>query len=291
MEISPQLAEKEKKDQSIAAAVSVGLHALLLLLLYFLLAWKPQIPPPPEYGIELNFGLDATGSGAVQTRATANESENTEDSQPAPEVPEPSNEPTQPKVDAAPPVSEPTVVTTPEPSPFTVKEEPKVKPEPKREEVKEPEKPKALYPGKSKTNTSGSGESGTSTNPTGNSNGDDANAVGDKGDPKGTIDAKNLYGKPGQGSGGSLDMPGWRWDNIPRPNDQSNESGKLVFEVKIDDDGEIISVRKVEGTVSAGIERLYRAEVEKTTFSRTGPKSPGAPTTTVGYITFIIKSR
>ena len=41
----------------------------LLILFFFLLAWKEPFPPIPEYGIELNFGIDNQGSGTVQQQA------------------------------------------------------------------------------------------------------------------------------------------------------------------------------------------------------------------------------
>ncbi|MDQ3394148.1 MAG: hypothetical protein M3512_08560, partial [Bacteroidota bacterium] len=76
----------------------------------------------------------------------------------------------------------------------------------------------------------------------------------------------------------------------PRPNDQSNETGLLVFEVKIDDQGDIISVRRIQGSVSPAIERVYRAEVEKLTFSKLSGNTSAAPTST-GTITFRISSK
>jgi hypothetical protein len=66
-------------------------------------------------------------------------------------------------------------------------------------------------------------------------------------------------------------LSGWRWDFEPNPPDTSNENGKIVFEIKIDDRGEIISVRTLEKTVSPEVERIYRQEVESLTFSPIAP--------------------
>ena len=283
------LQEQEKKDQRKAIVVSIATHLLLLVLFYFLLAWKPQIPPPPEYGIELNFGISNVGSGDVQSKATPNTSENTEDSAPAPEQTEIAEEPQpEPQQTEAAPVTEQKVVTTPEPSPVAVKEEPKPKPEPKKEEVKEPEKPKAVYPGKSPNQSAGTGVSGSSNKPTGNSQGDDTDKVGDKGDESGTVDAKNLYGKPGEGSGGQLSMPGWK-ANIKAPKENSQEFGRIVFEIKVNDDGEVVNLRTIESTVSATVKNLYENEVYKASYMRSGPKPPNAPEYTTGRVTFILK--
>ena len=61
-------------------------------------------------------------------------------------------------------------------------------------------------------------------------------------------------------------MSGWNWDYLPKPAVTSKESGRVVFEIKIDENGEIISVRTVEKTVSDALEKIYRAEVVKLTF-------------------------
>ena len=119
--------------------------------------------------------------------------------------------------------------------------------------------------------------------------GDDVDIEGDKGDPKGTVDSRALYGTYGGGGGPMLDLAGWKWDFEPNPNDTSNENGKIVFEIKIDDMGEIISVRTLEKSVSPSVERIYKNEVESLTFSPTSSTPPAAVST--GKITFIIRSR
>ncbi len=85
-------------------------------------------------------------------------------------------------------------------------------------------------------------------------------------------------------------MAGWNWDNIPRPNDSSNENGRVVFEITIDDQGEIIGVKTIEKTVSPTVERQYRLAVEQLTFSTTSDNVRPAPTST-GRITFIIRAK
>ena len=85
-------------------------------------------------------------------------------------------------------------------------------------------------------------------------------------------------------------MAGWMWDFEPKPNDTSSETGRIVFEIKVDDQGEILSVRRLESTVSPAIEKIYRQEVEKLTFSKTSSNAIVAPIST-GKITFVIKSK
>ena len=56
----------EKRNNRIGWITSVGIHAAVFLLLFFMVAWRAPNPPLPEYGIELNFGLDDQGSGDLQ---------------------------------------------------------------------------------------------------------------------------------------------------------------------------------------------------------------------------------
>ncbi len=60
------LPEFEKKNQRIGMGVSIGIHGLLLILFFLIMAWREPDPPVPEYGIELNFGLETVGSGEIQ---------------------------------------------------------------------------------------------------------------------------------------------------------------------------------------------------------------------------------
>ena len=300
--------QQEKKNDRMGMGISIGIHAALLILFIFLLAWKEPIPPIPEYGIELNFGLDQAGSGDIQPTTPVNNSEQ-EVEDPAPEEPASSPEETTPEPEVEsepqespqPQVQENTetpaveeVVTQPTPSPTVVKEKPKEQPkeepkeEPKQEKPKPKTNPAATYPNR----TDGAqGTSGTNNQPSRSNQGDRAGETGDQGDPEGSLDSRALYGTPGGGGGGaSLAMSGWNWDYLPKPADTSNESGRIVFEIKIDEDGEIISVRTIEKTVSDALVKVYRAEVVKLTFSPTSDNLRPAPTST-GRITFIIKSR
>ena len=301
------LQEQEKKDQRIAAAVSLALHALILALLFFIMAWRAKNPPDPELGIEIALGFSEAGSGDVKTTAVPNPSPEVEDSKPP--APQPEVAPT-PKVAPTPvepvtaPKSEPVVTTTAE-SPVVVKEEvkPKVTPTPqpkeepvkeevkKEEPVKEPEKPKSVYPGKPKNESGGTGTAGATTKATGNSSGDDADVAGDKGSPEGKVDSRNLYGKPGGGGGGSsLNMPGWRVDIEPQKDPYANERGKVVFRLKIDKDGELESIQLVESNVSPQVVKWYRDQITKTSFSRTSATAAYDKGAT-GTITFIIESK
>lgn len=291
-------AQDEKKNERIAMISSIAVHVILLLLFIFIVAWRAPDPPLPEYGIELNFGLDNQGSGNIQPDTPAGseqpseeDTNQTKNDKPQEEdIPEASKEV---KPQETKPIEQP--VVTKQESPVSVKEEKKVetkpveKPKEQPKEVKVDPKPKETTT-EEKSSAKTTADKTTTDNKDGKpvSQGDDANKTGDKGDPKGKLDADALYGKQGGGSGGvGLDLSGWNWDNIPKPNVANNESGRVVFEIKVDDSGDIISIRTLERSVSLEAENICRKEIERLTFSKTGTNVPPIST---GKITFIIRS-
>lgn len=272
--------DQEKKNKRIALLSSITLHVGLFLLFFFMVAWKAPNPPLPEYGIELNFGTEAAGSGEIQPVDPVGASESLEE-EAVQEEAESEQEPVEAPVETQPDV------TSKIESPVEVKEE-KEKPKPKPvEEKKEPQKPKeqpkAVYTpnNASQQASSKKGEPG--------SQGDDVNKKGDKGSPEGAIDDKAMFGKQGGGGGGSsLNLSGWVWDDKPDPQVPNNESGRLVFEIKVDQNGDIISIRTLERSVSPETERICRNEVQKLTFSKTGANVPEVST---GTITFLVRAQ
>ena len=293
--------EKEKKNKQMGAIISVGAHVAVFLLFLFMVAWRAPDPPMPEIGIELNFGLDDAGSGDIQPEPNTQSAESESEEEAAPdgleekpeevveEMPETITEPTDAVEEVA--EEESTPVNNTQESPDVVEEIPEtvVKEEQKEEEViveETPKVPPVLYP----NNTSGAGgKDGESSEAQNANQGDQSNAVGDQGDEDGTVDSRALYGNAGGGGGSTLQMSGWMWDSTPKPNDTSSESGKLVFQVVIDEKGEIIRVNTVESSVSPTLEKVYREAVEDLTFSKTS--GTGVATTSTGTITFVIKAR
>lgn len=284
---------QEKKDKATGWAVSIGIHAALLLLFLLVMAWKEPYPPHPEYGIELNFGLEQTGQGDLQpqnsrtvttTEQVETRIEDVVEDQPIPReqdqprAVEEVREPTPLPSELESPVQAKPEVEKPQPKPVEEKkpaETSKSSPvESARDEPKPAEPPavdtKALYPS--------TGSQGTGQQP------------GDAGVPEGSVDARALYGRQGGGGGGpELDLVGWIWDREPRPDDRSRENGRIVFEIRVNNYGEVIGLRTLERTVSPAVEQVYRREVEKLKFSPTSQNARPAPVTT-GKITFIIRS-
>jgi len=290
--------KEDRKNERVGMLVSTVVHSALLLLFFFLLAWKEPFPPIPEYGIELNFGVDDSGNGDVQqqnitpspinnesqSQAEANEDAESEEVE---EIVEERFEQTEA-------VAEEKVLTE-----ESVTEEPveEIADSPDSPDVKTEESEAAPTSANEVENieelvkepTAAEQPAESEATPGGSNQGDDPNAIGDKGDPQGEIDERALLGVPGAGSdGASLDMAGWMWDELPKPDDRSDEVGKIVFQIQVDSDGYITSISRIQSNVSPAVESIYRNEIEQLTFQKIG--GANAPRQSTGRITFIIKS-
>ena len=157
---------------------------------------------------------------------------------------------TQPETTEETPEPEPVPVETE--SPVVVKKEPEKKPEPTPKPKPEPvkEEPKKKEPEKPKVDQNALFNPDATANKPSKSQGDDTGKAGDKGDPEGKIDAQALYGQQGGGGGGTgvgLDLAGWKWETKPAPAMPDHEkNGKIVFEIVVDQDGEITAIRPLE---------------------------------------------
>lgn len=286
--------QQEQKNKRIAMMISIGFHAVLLIAFLLLMAWRAPNPPLPEYGIELNFGLDQQGGGEVQPEKAPGTEENTHDPQEeqAQETPQEES-----PSEAEPEKTEEPIVTKQE-SPVVVKEEKKeptkepvkekktetkTKVEPKEEvkKVEPKETVKTEYKPTETKATDKKGEGGTS-------HGDDPGKQGDKGNPEGKLDANALYGQPGGGGNGDkgfgLDMGGWKWTDEPIiPELPDNKSGRVVFKITCDEQGEILTVDVIENTLSPQAVKLLRDEIRKNSLTQIGGKTAASSTGTVAF--------
>jgi periplasmic protein TonB len=315
--MSVYLENFEIKNKREAALYTTFITGAILCLFYFITIFKEADIIKPDYGIEVNFGTSDKGSGDIQTFNKASDLKNKEESAPeeskatkniAPPIPKP----VEPKVEKVKtPIKAETAITSKVESGVKIKEAPvkaKATPIKPTETAKpapakvEPIKPQPIPPkpdagslySKPGSKTGGNGTIGTSSNPGGNNNGDGAKGeVGDKGDPKGKIDAPLYSGKPGGGggapSGNSLNLTGWTWSKKPVVNDNSDETGSIKFEIKVDEQGEILAVRVVSSTVSRSVVNLYKQAIEKVSFVPTG--SGARPTVSTGTINIKINPR
>ncbi|MBV6646303.1 MAG: hypothetical protein KI790_12685 [Cyclobacteriaceae bacterium] len=291
---------EEKKYRRLSSLYTALIQVAMLLLIYFLVAWREPFPPIPEYGIELNFGLVDTGSGESQVSAPTQQPQ----TEPSPTEEQPTNS------ESDPPETVPDDSSNDNES---LEANQDSEAEPDEQEVQETESPDIVSPPADQQSESPLEEESqqeipeevvdenqeepseaTDVNPSEEI--DDVNAsqgettpTGDQGDPEGEIDERALYGNLGSQDGASLQMTGWVWDFKPEPKDDSQESGKIVYKITIDDEGYITGIQPVTSTVSPAVEQLYRRAVEQLTFSKTSDYRP-APTSS-GTITFIIKTR
>ncbi len=281
--------QQEKKDKTIALITSIGIHGLLLLAFMLLMAWRAPNPPLPEYGIELNFGMDDQGGGEIQPETSPGEQQAEDDTQQ-----EDTSEPVQEEVIEKPieqvvsKVESPVVVNeeVKETKKEVVKDKPvetKVKDIPKEEVKKQDKEVKVAE------------EKGTDTKKGDNttSQGDDKGKTGDKGSPEGKLDAKSLYGQQGGGGGGDgfgLSMSGWVWADDPIvPNLPDNEDGRIEFEIECDDKGDIIGIQTIQRGLSPRAEQLLKDEIRKNSLVRTS--SGKAPERSKGRVVFILKTK
>ena len=145
----------------------------------------------------------------------------------------------------------------------------------------------------SKSNSSSNGTIGTRDGIGGNNNGDGKTGeVGDKGDPRGTLDGKSMMGKPGSGGGSGASiggLSGWNKRKLSLPNDGSSETGKIVFKVTVDGFGEVVGISVISSTVSPSVQNFYKNYIQQKLSSVLSPE--GTPPDRVsGTITINIQS-
>lgn len=269
------LDEQDKKNRRIAWITSLSIQLILLVVFYFIIAWKAPFPPIPEYGIEIGF---ASSEGAeslenVSTGETLPQETEQESSKPLAADTEQETTSGDEIEEAAVEEIEPVETTNEAESESTST----------REEVPkdvEETTPENASPSDHK-------ESETSQNETVDENETDSEPA---------IDERALYGggqgtseNKGSSDGASLSLAGWIWDFKPKPEDTSSEVGKIVYKIVVDADGYLVQIETITSTVSPSVERVYRQAVEKLTFSKTSDYQP-APLST-GTLTFVIQSK
>ncbi len=290
--------EQENKNRRIGILTSLGIHAGVFLLLFFLVAWRAPNPPLPEFGIELNFGLDDQGSGDIQPITPVGDpsdqqkeeiQEQSSESQPEEvksdlkeevkeEVPDNAREKVDSKLESDVAIKESKMEVKPDVVKNKLKDsnpKEKVVVEYKKDEKKE------VNP----TEGSKKGDPG--------SQGDSSKKTGDQGNPEGKLDAKALYGTPGGGGGGNgmdLQMSGWAWADQPKiPELPDNENGKVIFEIECDESGDIIGIKTVERSLSPKAEQILKNEIRKNSLIRTS--GGRVPERSKGRIVFILKTK
>ena len=272
--------EKERKNKRIALISSLGIHLTLFLIFFFLVAWKAPNPPNPEYGVEINFGLDDEGGGEIQPDEQSG-SENPIQEEVKPEE--------QKQEEVKETVTQEEAVVSKLESPVVVKETKKdVVVDKPKDKITEPT-PKVEKKEVKEAVASAETKKGKDVP----SHGDNLGKTGDKGNPEGKPDAKALYGKPGGGGGGdgiSLSMSGWAWADQPAiPELPDNEDGRIEFEIECDENGDIIRIETKQRGLSPRAEQLLKDEIRKNSLIRTSGGK--VPERSKGTVVFVLKTK
>ena len=241
-----------KKNERTGMILSVLVHAVVILLFLLPAGCNPTGEPIaglPLPGMEINLGIVDAGSGDVQTASDEQVVET------------PIEDPQEDVVEEA--IVNEEKLNNPVESPHEVKstdakETPKDKKDPVKEKKTEVVNSKNSY-----------------TNPLNSKSDGDKDKKGDQGKENGNPDSRNMYdgkGKdPGKGNGGaggvSMDLPGWEWDSKPDKIDPTSESGFVLFEFYIDEDGEVVRTRELESRNLAPTEKnFYKKQLQETSF-------------------------
>ncbi len=264
--------KQDEKNKRVGWLISVSVQLFLLILFYFLIAWKAPFPPLPEYGIELGF---TTSAGAPPQPITSSDD-------PVEEAPAQTEEI----------IQENTPVETPAENQENAETE--------TAEVEESETPieaEEASGNESEIEDENTAEEVVSEvkteDPTEPDNPNNEVKQEEEVVEEPTIDDRAIYGnqgtETGDSEGASLALAGWIWDFKPVPDDKSEETGKIVYKIVVDQDGYLVKIETITSTVSPAVERKYREAVEKLTFSKTSEYKPAALSN--GTLTFIIKAR
>lgn len=255
----------ERKDKTIAVVGTILVHALLLLVLFFM-AFRTPLPLPGEEGVEVDLGLYNQGMGLVQPDNPA--------------IPEQATPP-KPQEDESTKSKEEIVTQDTEEAPSIQKEKEKeqkentVKPKEKPKETPEekPQQtldPRALFKGKDKAQDGGS--EGITGQP------------GDQGNPNGLKDIKKYDGQGGKGNGLGYDLGGRGAKSLQRPSEEFPEEGHIVVEIWVDRQGNVIRTFITKGTDIANTEMRNMA-LDAARRSKFAP-DPNAPEEQKGTITY-----
>lgn len=271
--------QEENKNKVVGAVVAVGVHAILLLVFFFVVAWTIPNPPLPGApgGMEINLGFTDAGMGDIQTNAEETTEETPTEEVIPEEVPEEAI------------VSEEKILTSDMASPHEVKaveKEKKEKTEPVKEK-KEVVDAKNTFPNKKSSESDGN-----------------KNVKGDQGNPDGNPDTRNMFPGGGKGNGGgnqvgdgpggngaSMDMPGWAWDDKPSKVDPTSESGYVIFEFYIDEEGTVVSAKKIGGAnFTPSEDNFYKKQLLETSFHLKDSRAKPAQKSR-GVFRFDVRSR
>jgi len=265
---------------------TIGIHAILLLLLFLIKYTVPTVMPAEELGMEVNLGTDENGSGDDQPMdmedpaATAS----IHNSNRAPSASSSEKELMESNDKDAPVIKRTTATThnarqhnTNSTTATNTNNATTVNTQQTTQQV---QKPRYVYDG-----ANGRGGNSATSNHAGTSEGN-TTGNGDRGVPGGTPGAANYEGSPGNGTGGISHTLSGREISPKRFSAEFNEGGKVVIRIKVDRNGAIIS-KSIKSSPSAALSRIALQKLSEAKFNA----SPNAAPEQFGEITIVFKTR
>ena len=261
----------------------------LLLLLFFSWVGLSYFDPPISYGMEVNFGSSAVGSGKVQPKVKVT---------PPPKAQQKVSPPTS---TAKPNVSSSKILTQENADVPVVKKKEVSKEKPKetpkkvqqKEQPKETPKPKPVPPkpkvdAATKNVLSNLLKGKTQPTPAIEGEGDDRES-GDKGKQEGNPYASSYYGSAGLGGNGSgYGLNGRNLQSNGSVTQECNQEGVVVVRIVVNNDGQVIEANPgVKG--STNVHPCLLEPARKTAFLHRWSPDANAPSKQVGFVVINFK--
>ncbi len=235
--------------------VSTLICTIIMLVMLMFFGFSTPYPPPEEEGILINFGTDDFGEGLVEPKPASQP----EQSQPTPQE-ETISEPVSSDNNEEQVMTQDFDQTAAIEEQKRKKKEKKLKEEQERkrlakleqeriEREKAEQERKAQEQKQKEINARAAGAFG-GRNPKGDNTGEgDSHGKGNQGSPEGDINSKNRVGGAGGGNGISFNLNGRSSRSLPAPPKIHQTEGRVVVEVTVDQNGNVISARPgVRGT-------------------------------------------
>jgi periplasmic protein TonB len=248
------------KNSRIGLIGTITFHVLLLLLFLFNGLQTPN--PIPIHSIAISFGNSNDGMGEIQPQ-DLNASPKT-----SPQVEEKVT-----PVNPTPTVTSTEAITQNTADAISINDKKNKVKTPEPDPVKEPEKTvnqKAIYPGKTTGQSSGSQG--------------DSNKPGDQGDPGGDKNSTSAVGNY-SGGGDKYELGLRKAKERPKPKYDCQEAGKVFVEIRVDQYGKTVGVRAgIKGTTNTATCLVSKAE--EAAWKTTWEADPNASDIQIGTIVY-----
>lgn len=258
-----KLEATEVKNKRIGITVSVLFH-LLMLILFAFYGLHYMEPPPEEEGITINFGTSDVGMNNTQNNAPTERPTENQPSEVSPDNPTPQEA-----------VEEEVVTQELEEAPSIDKKKEEVEQKiEKKEEKPKPNKKaaEALEKWKNKKTESGGGDGNT-------------NQAGNQGDLDGDPNSNNYEGG-GNGNGTTFNLSGRSMVSSPTIQDNSQEEGKVVVDIIVDQYGKVIRATPGARGSNTTNQMLYK-KAKQAALQTKFNANPDAAEEQKGQMTFI----